>query len=137
MDAAGMAAIVDSVAFDRNPEGLAPAVVQDAATKDVVMIGFMNRDALAKTLETGHVTFWTRSRKKLWTKGETSGNVLKFVALRINCNDDSLLVLAEPVGPTCHTGYPTCYYREAIDGEWQSVSEQMKTPEEIYGVGIK
>lgn len=133
-----IAAIIESINFERNPEGLAPAVVQDEATKDVLMLGFMNRDALAKTLQTGNVTFWTRSRKKLWTKGETSGNVLKFVALRVNCNDDSLLVLANPIGPTCHTGYPTCYYREAdSSGQWQTVSEQVKTPEEIYGSSVE
>lgn len=129
-----ISAIISGVQFERNPEALAPAVVQDAATNAVVMLGFMNREALEKTLRTGHVTFWTRSRKKLWTKGETSGNVLKFVSLRVNCNDDSLLVFANPVGPTCHTGYPTCYYREADEaGTWKTVSEQMLTPEEIYG----
>ena len=133
MSAVSNTSIIDSIKFERNPDGLAPAVVQDATTKDVIMIGFMNREALVKTLDTGHVTFWTRSRQKLWTKGETSGNVLKFVALRVNCNDDSLLVLAEPVGPTCHTGHPTCYYREADGGEWRTITEQVLTPEEIYG----
>ena len=116
--------------------GLAPAVVQDAQTKDVLMLGFMNRDALDKTLRDGHVTFWTRSRQKLWTKGETSGNVLKFVALRVNCNNDSLLVLAEPVGATCHTGHPTCYYREAgLDSGpdvWRMISEPQFDPEQVY-----
>ncbi len=99
------------------PDGLVPAVVQDADTKDVLMLGFMNRAALEKTLREGKVTFWTRSRQKLWTKGETSGNTLNFVSLRINCNDDSLLVLARPIGATCHTGHPTCYYREVAGRE--------------------
>ena len=110
-----------------------PAVVQDAATKDVLMLGFMNRAALDKTLREGKVTFWTRSRQKLWTKGETSGNVLKFVALRVNCNDDSLLVLAEPVGATCHTGHPTCFFREADGGDWRTVTEAQFDPEQVYG----
>ena len=132
LDVATNESIVDSIKFERNPEGLAPAVVQDASTKEVIMIGFMNRDALAKTLDTGHVTFWTRSRQKLWTKGETSGNVLNFVALRVNCNDDSLLVLANPIGPTCHTGHPTCYYREAEGAEWRTITEQSQTHRKRY-----
>src|SRR5579883_3401120 len=103
--------LLEQIQFDKHG-GLVPAIVQDVHTKDVLMLGFMNLDAVAKTIREGKVTFWQRSRQKLWTKGETSGNVLRFVALRINCNDDSLLVLAEPVGATCHTGHPTCYYRE-------------------------
>ena len=128
-----MGSVLDTVRFDKQ-DGLVPAVVQDARTKDVLMLGFMNRAALEKTLETGHVTFWTRSRQKLWTKGETSGNVLKFVSLRINCNDDSLLVLADPVGPTCHTGHPTCYFREvqAIDDDWQTLTTPQFDPEQVY-----
>ncbi len=111
---------MSAVRFDKDPAGLVPAVVQDPDTKDVLMLGFMNRDALAKTLETGMVTFWTRSRGKLWTKGETSGNILKLESVRVNCNDDSLLILARPAGPTCHTGHPTCYFREAdAEGGWR------------------
>ncbi|HEX5323600.1 MAG TPA: phosphoribosyl-AMP cyclohydrolase [Capsulimonadaceae bacterium] len=124
--------IGDTIQFDKSPDGLVPAVVQDSSTKDVLMIGFMNREALVKTLETGHVTFWTRSRQKLWTKGETSGNVLKFRALRINCNDDSLLILADPVGATCHTGHPTCYFREARDSDWKTISEPQFDPKDVY-----
>lgn len=117
--------VMDQIRWDKTEDGLVPAVVQDVHTKDVLMLGFMNRAALEKTLREGKVTFWTRSRQKLWTKGETSGHILKFVSLRINCNDDSLLVLAEPIGPTCHTLHPTCYYREA-DGDahgWHTVTE--------------
>nr|MDQ2688139.1 phosphoribosyl-AMP cyclohydrolase [Armatimonadota bacterium] len=114
-------------------DGLVPAVVQDAQTKDVLMLGFMNREALEKTLREGRVTFWQRSRQKLWTKGDTSANILKFVALRVNCNEDSLLVLAEPVGATCHTGHPTCYYREADSEKWREVTERQFDPEQVYG----
>ncbi len=124
--------LFETINFDKSSDGLVPAVVQDAVTKDVLMMGFMNREALQKTLETGHVTFWTRSRQKLWTKGETSGHVLKFRALRINCNDDSLLILAEPVGATCHTGHPTCYYREAGASDWKTVTEPQFDPKEVY-----
>ena len=124
----------DQIRWDKAPDGLVPAVVQDADTKDVLMLGFMNRAALEKTLHSGLVTFWTRSRQTLWTKGETSGNTLNFVALRINCNDDSLLVLARPVGATCHTGHPTCYYREAsaASPEWQIITEAQFDPEQVY-----
>jgi phosphoribosyl-ATP pyrophosphohydrolase/phosphoribosyl-AMP cyclohydrolase len=127
--------VLDQIRWDKTSDGLVPAVVQDAQTKDVLMLGFMNREALEKTLETGHVTFWTRSRGKLWTKGETSGNVLKFAALRVNCNEDSVLVLANPIGATCHTGHPTCYYRESDPetGEWRTVTEAQFDPEQVYG----
>ena len=126
--------IIDQIGWDKSPDGLVPAVVQDAETKEVLMLGFMNRAALEKTLLEGKVTFWTRSRQKLWTKGETSGNVLEFVSLRINCNADSLLVLARPIGATCHTGHPTCYFREVADehGEWQTITEAQFDPEQVY-----
>lgn len=126
--------VIDDIKFEKQ-DGLVPAVIQDAVTKDVLMLGFMNRDAVEATLRSGKVTFWQRSRQKLWTKGETSGNVLEFVALRVNCNDDSLLILANPVGATCHTGHPTCYYREAgaLEGEWRTVTERQFDPEAVYG----
>jgi phosphoribosyl-ATP pyrophosphohydrolase/phosphoribosyl-AMP cyclohydrolase len=125
--------IIDDIRWDKAEDGLVPAVIQDAETKDVLMLGFMNRAALEKTLREGSVTFWTRSRQKLWTKGETSGNVLRFAALRVNCNNDSLLVLAHPVGATCHTGHPTCFYREAgEEGEWRTVTEPQFDPEQVY-----
>lgn len=129
-----MTSIVEQIHWDRAPEGLVPAVVQDADTKDVLMLGFMNRAALEKTLRAGKVTFWTRSRQRLWTKGETSGNTLDFVALRVNCNDDSLLVLARPVGATCHTGHPTCYYREVAgeNEEWRTITTPQFDPEQVY-----
>ncbi len=129
-----MPSIIDQIRWDKAEDGLVPAVVQDADTKDVLMLGFMNRAALEMTLRSGLVTFWTRSRQKLWTKGETSGNTLNFVALRVNCNDDSLLVLARPIGATCHTGHPTCYHREATaeDDTWRTITEAQFDPEQVY-----
>jgi phosphoribosyl-AMP cyclohydrolase len=126
--------LLDLIRFDKTTDGLVPAVVQDLNTKEILMMGFMNREALEKTLATGLVTFWTRSRQKLWTKGETSGNVLKFKALRTNCNEDSLLVLAEPIGATCHTGHPSCYYRQLsqADDSWQIISQPEFDPEQVY-----
>ena len=89
--------------------GLVPAIVQDATTKNVLMLGFMNQEAYDKTLATGHVTFWSRSRNCLWTKGETSGNFLNLVSIQNDCDEDTLLVKVHPQGPTCHTGTDTCW----------------------------
>ncbi len=89
--------------------GLVPAIVQDAVTKNVLMLGFMNEEAYQKTVETGKVTFWSRSRQCLWTKGETSGNFLHLVEITVDCDHDTLLVKAHPDGPTCHTGTDTCW----------------------------
>ena len=92
--------------------GLVPAIIQDARTKTVLMLGYMNREALGKTQETGLVTFFSRSRQCLWTKGETSGNYLHLVDIKSDCDNDTLLVQAIPDGPTCHTGTDTCWGEE-------------------------
>jgi phosphoribosyl-ATP pyrophosphohydrolase/phosphoribosyl-AMP cyclohydrolase len=97
------------VKFDEN--GLLPAIVQHARSGEVLMLGYMNAEALERTLASRQVTFWSRSRQALWTKGETSGNFLQLVELRQDCDGDALLVLAEPHGPTCHTGEPSCFFR--------------------------
>lgn len=89
--------------------GLVPAIIQDATTKNVLMLGFMNEEAYQKTLDTRHVTFWSRTRNTLWTKGETSGNFLNVVSMQIDCDNDTLLIKAHPDGPTCHTGTDTCW----------------------------
>jgi phosphoribosyl-ATP pyrophosphohydrolase/phosphoribosyl-AMP cyclohydrolase len=89
--------------------GLIPAIIQDASTKNVLMLGFMNEEAYQKTLETKHVTFWSRTRNTLWTKGETSGNFLNLVDMKVDCDNDTLLVKVHPQGPTCHKGTDTCW----------------------------
>lgn len=89
--------------------GLVPAIIQDAKTKNVLMLGFMNEEAYKKTLETGKVTFWSRSRQCLWTKGETSGNFLHLISMKADCDNDTLLVEVKPDGPTCHKGTDTCW----------------------------
>ena len=89
--------------------GLVPAIIQDATTKNVLMLGFMNEEAYRKTLDTKHVTFWSRTRNCLWTKGETSGNYLNVVDIKNDCDNDTLLVMVHPDGPTCHTGTDTCW----------------------------
>ena len=94
-------------------EGLVPAIVQDAKSRDMLMLGYMNKEALAKTEAEGVVTFFSRSKARLWTKGETSGHILKVVSITPDCDGDALLILAEPVGPTCHTGTTSCFVRGA------------------------
>lgn len=89
--------------------GLVPAIIQDADTRKVLMLGFMNEEAYQKTLDTGHVTFWSRTRQTLWTKGETSGHFLNLVDMKLDCDQDTLLVQVHPIGPTCHTGTDTCW----------------------------
>lgn len=97
-------------------KGLVPAIVQDYTTKEVLMMAYMNEDALRKTLETGRTCFWSRSREKFWFKGESSGNIQKVKEVRYDCDADSILVLVEQSGAACHEGYPTCYFRK-IDGK--------------------
>lgn len=89
--------------------GLVPAIVQDAQTRQVLMLGYMNQEAYEKTLATGKVTFWSRSRQQLWTKGETSGHYLDLVSIKVDCDNDTLLVRVHPHGPVCHTGTDTCW----------------------------
>lgn len=96
-------------------KGLIPAIVQHARSGEVLMLGYMNQEALRRTVETGLVTFWSRSRRALWQKGELSGNLLRLAEIRQDCDGDTLLVLAEPAGPTCHTGQPSCFHA-ALDG---------------------
>jgi len=96
--------------------GLVPAIVQDADTLQVLMLGYMNAASVAKTQETGLVTFYSRSRETLWTKGETSGNTLALVDMAVDCDQDTLLVKARPTGPTCHTGTVSCFGKDGPDG---------------------
>jgi len=95
--------------FNKNSDGLVPAIIQDARTKNVLMLGYMNQEAYDKTNETGLVTFYSRSKSRLWTKGEESGNVLNLVDIKIDCDNDTLLVNVNPEGPTCHKGSDTCW----------------------------
>lgn len=95
--------------WQKSSDGLIPAVVQNANTKDVLMLGYMNKEALDATLDKGLVTFYSRSKSTLWTKGETSGNVLHLTDLAVDCDNDTILIKAVPKGPTCHTGTTTCF----------------------------
>lgn len=98
--------------FDKNSDGLIPAIIQDATTKNVLMLGYMNQEAFDKTQETKKVTFFSRTKKRLWTKGEESGNFLNLVAIKNDCDNDTLLITVNPVGPTCHKGTDTCWEEE-------------------------
>lgn len=129
-----------TIDFDKNNDGLVPAIVQDATTQKVLMLGYMNEAAYLKTTTTKRVTFYSRSKQRLWTKGEESGNSLALVSLKVDCDGDTLLVQAHPKGPTCHKGTDTCWgevnthshnflsYLESVITERRSNF----TPEESY-----
>ncbi|MBI4788686.1 MAG: phosphoribosyl-AMP cyclohydrolase [Chloroflexi bacterium] len=101
--------MADEINWDGS--GLVPAIVQDENTKQVLMLAYMNAESLAKTLETGKATFWSRRRKTLWLKGETSGNVQRVREVKYDCDGDTILLLVDPAGPACHTGEVSCFYR--------------------------
>ena len=100
-----------------NEKGLIPAIVQDANTSEVLVLGYMNAESLKRTLATGEVWFYSRSRKKLWHKGETSGNIIKVVKIWHNCENNSLLVKGNPTGPVCHTGHKNCFFQEFTEDD--------------------
>jgi phosphoribosyl-AMP cyclohydrolase len=116
-------------------DGLIPAIIQDAASGDVLMLGFMNDVALAETQRSSEVVFFSRSRNRLWKKGESSGHVLKVRDIRVDCDADSLLIRVDPVGPgVCHEGYRSCFFRNlSSDGEAQVVDERVFDPDKVYG----
>jgi phosphoribosyl-AMP cyclohydrolase len=115
--------------------GLVAAIVQNHRTGEVLMLGFMNEEALAETRRTQEVVFFSRSRNRLWKKGESSGHVLKVRELRVDCDADALLVRVEPVGPgVCHEGYASCFFRRVEkDGSAKVVEERTFSPEQVYG----
>jgi phosphoribosyl-AMP cyclohydrolase len=102
--------MLDKIRWDKN--GLVVTIVQDAHTKQVLTVAYMNAESLQKTLELGETVFWSRSRSELWHKGATSGNTQKVVELRVDCDEDALLVMVEPAGPACHTGAVSCFFRK-------------------------
>ena len=121
--------IVDSLNFE---DSLIPAVVQDFETGKVLMVAFMNPEALSKTLKTGKMHFWSRSREELWQKGEQSGNEQLVKRLRFDCDEDTLLFDVDPKGPACHKGYQSCFYREVDDSGVSEILEKEFDPEEVY-----
>ena len=111
-----------NVDFNKSPDGLVPAIIQDATTNKVLMLGYMNDKALKKTIESKLVTFFSRTKQRLWTKGEESGNVLNLKDIKLDCDSDSLLIRVNPKGPTCHKGSDTCW-NEANDESYGFISQ--------------
>jgi phosphoribosyl-AMP cyclohydrolase len=125
---------MDQVLDFEKQGGRITAVVQDAKTRRVLMVGYMNREAFETTLATGHVTFFSRSRKELWTKGASSGHYLNLKSISTDCDADALLVEAEPLGPgVCHNGYYSCFYRTLENGDWRENDGRAYDPESVYG----
>ena len=124
-------ALLDQVAFDA--AGLVAAIAQQHDTGEVLMLAWMNREALAETLETGRVCYFSRSRNRLWRKGESSGQVQRLVELRLDCDGDAVLLLVEQTGVACHTGRHSCFYRAVQDGAVVSIAAPETDPAQLYG----
>lgn len=123
--------LFDEIAFDA--QGLIPAIAQDHENGEILMMAWMNREALEETLATGQVCYWSRSRGKLWRKGETSGQRQRLVELRIDCDGDTILMKVAQEGVACHTGRRSCFYRAAQDGEWVETAPVLIDPKSLYG----
>lgn len=124
-------AIGEKIKFDAN--GLVPAIAQDAETGEVLMLAWMNREALERTLAEGRATYWSRSRRKLWTKGETSGNVQEVVEVRIDCDEDTVLLRVRQKGGACHKGYRSCFYRHVENDKLVIDREKVFDNDAAYG----
>jgi len=127
----GAAAVIAALRFDK--DGLLPAVAQQHDTGEVLMLAWMNREAVTRTLDTGHVHYWSRSRNALWRKGERSGQEQRLVELRVDCDGDTLLLRVEQTGVACHTGRRSCFFRAAHDGALVTIAEPLVNPGELYG----
>ncbi len=125
------ASVLDQVAFDAS--GLIAAVAQQHDTGEVLMLAWMNRAALAETIETGRVCYWSRSRSRLWRKGESSGQVQRLVELRLDCDRDAVLLLVDQTGVACHTGRRSCFYDALRNGTLVATGEPLVSPELLYG----
>jgi len=121
---------IEQVKFDKN--GLVPVIVQDFKTLQVLMVAYMNKESLEATLKTEKTCFWSRSRKKLWIKGETSGHIQKVKEILIDCDNDTLLIKAEQIGGACHMGYRTCFYRKYDKDDFIVIEKKLFDPEKIY-----
>ena len=122
---------LDAIRWDAN--GLVPVIAQEQSSGDVLMFAWMNRESLEESLRSGNAVYWSRSRQRLWRKGEESGHFQKLLALRTDCDNDVLLLAVEQVGGiACHTGRESCFYQELRDGHWLAVDPVLKNPEEIY-----
>lgn len=123
--------IVSELAFDA--DGLVPAIAQQHDTGEVLMMAWMNREAVEETLRTGSVCYWSRSRRSLWRKGETSGQVQRLVELRVDCDGDTILLMVDQTGVACHTGRRSCFFRAMRDGALETISPIEIDPDRLYG----
>ena len=130
MQADAIDAVIAEVRFDA--DGLVPAIAQDAGDGEVLMVAWMNREALAETIRTGRVCYWSRSRDRLWRKGESSGQVQALEELRIDCDGDTLLMKVTQTGVACHTGRRSCFFRALRDGRLETVAEVVVDPATLY-----
>lgn len=122
------------VAIAWNDDGLVPAIAQDAVTGRVLMFAWMNQEALERTLASGEAVYFSRSRQRLWHKGEQSGHIQRVHSVYLDCDGDALVIKIEQIGGiACHTGRESCFYRQWIDGQWRIIDPVRKSPEEIYG----
>jgi len=120
--------------FAKSADGLLPAIVQDAETGDVLMLAYINKESWSKTLETGKAHFWSRSRNKLWLKGESSGNVQLVKDIFVDCDQDTVVFKVEQLGgAACHKGYRSCFFRRVVDGELEVLGVPVFDPAEVYG----
>jgi phosphoribosyl-AMP cyclohydrolase len=126
-----MDALLDAVPFDAN--GLVAAIAQQHDTGEVLMLAWMNRESLAETLATGHVCYYSRSRRRLWRKGESSGQTQRLIEMRLDCDGDALLLLVDQTGVACHTGRRSCFFRAAREGEWVEIAAPLVSAEALYG----
>jgi phosphoribosyl-AMP cyclohydrolase len=122
---------LNAIKFDH--DGLVPAIAQQHDTGEVLMVAWMNRDAVRATLDEGRVCYWSRSRGKLWRKGETSGQTQFLKEFRLDCDGDTVLLLVDQEGVACHTGRRNCFYRAWRDGDWTEIAPPLVAPEELYG----
>ena len=123
--------LFDTIKFDQ--AGLIPAIAQQHDSGEVLMVAWMNADAIRETLATGRVCYWSRSRGELWRKGETSGQTQELVELRIDCDGDTLLLQVDQTGVACHTGRRNCFFRAVRNGELITIAEQLDDPADLYG----
>jgi len=123
--------LLDSIAFD--PAGLVPAIAQQHDTGEVLMMAWMNRESVAETLATGRACYWSRSRGRLWRKGESSGQVQRLLELRVDCDGDTLLLRVDQTGVACHTGRRSCFFRAARDGRLEIIAAPRIPPDRLYG----
>ncbi|MDP3980935.1 MAG: phosphoribosyl-AMP cyclohydrolase [Chlamydiota bacterium] len=121
---------IDELKYDDN--GLIPAIVQDATTNEVLMLAYMNKDSLEETIKVGKTCFWSRSRKKYWVKGETSGHVQHVKNIYYDCDRDTLLIKAEQIGAACHEGYKSCFFTEIEQDQARIISERIFDPNQVY-----